>query len=264
MPEPAPVPEPVVEAVPEPAPVPEPVVEAVPEPAPIPEPVVEAVPEPEPIPAPVVEAVPEPAPVPEPVVEAVPEPAPIPEPVVEAVPAPAPVPEPVVEAVPEPEAQASAADLTSHFAGGELQSSQGAQTEPEPVRVAIEDEPEHPGTVSVEIDENSDFAEPDTAKLEPVENPRGEPGEIAYVSPIHRELCETVERIVEAYDEDEVPPAVMELKDMIVKAHFEQVRGEITNIWNNLLKYHQRTGTRLQHQVTTTFNTINTLVRKLG
>jgi hypothetical protein len=72
-----------------------------------------------------------------------------------------------------------------------------------------------------------------------------------------------VERIVNAYEDTEVPPAVSELRNMIVAAHFEQVRGEITNIWNSLLKYHQRTGTRLQHQVTTTFNTINTLVRKL-
>ena len=190
-------------------------------------------------------AVPEPAPVPEPIVQAVPEPAPVPEPVVEAVPEPAPVP----------------ADLTSHFGGGELQSK---NNEPEPVRIAVDDTPEQPNAVSVEIDDDGEFAETDTARLEPVAEPKGEPGEIAYVSPIHRELCETVERIVEAYETDEVPPAVMELKDMIVKAHFEQVRGEITNIWNNLLKYHQRTGTRLQHQVTTTFNTINTLVRKLG
>jgi hypothetical protein len=87
--------------------------------------------------------------------------------------------------------------------------------------------------------------------------------EIAYVSPIHRELCDTVNRIVSAYDGAEVPPAVSELRQMIIEAQFEQVRGEITNIWNSLLKYHQRTGTRLQHQVTTTFNTINTLVRKL-
>jgi hypothetical protein len=139
------------------------------------------------------------------------------------------------------------------------------------VRVAVE-EPT-PATAIVEFDE-----EPEPPKVEevaplkevaPIQEVAAAPAalpeqfEIAYVSPIHRELCDTVDRIVSAYDGAEVPPAVTELRQMIVEAQFDQVRGEITNIWNNLLKYHQRTGTRLQHQVTTTFNTINTLVRKL-
>ena len=38
---------------------------------------------------------------------------------------------------------------------------------------------------------------------------------------------------------------------------------DITNIWHQLLKFHQKRGLRIQPQVTTTFNTINTLVRKI-
>ena len=220
---------------------------------------------PTPASAPVVEAAPAPAPV----VEAAPEPEPAPAPVVEAAPATAP----------------SAADLTAHFGGGEIVQDKAAAPEPtpEPVRVAVQEEaapaPTEPppteavedsiNVVSVEFDE-PDVADdpPEESAPEPEENKAAasaqDPGEIAYVSPIHRELCESAQRIVDAYGESEIPPAVIELREMIIAAHFEQVRGEITNIWNNLLKHHQRTGTRLQHQVTTTFNTINTLVRKLN
>ncbi len=82
-------------------------------------------------------------------------------------------------------------------------------------------------------------------------------------SPLVRELVETIDRIVGCYQESDVPPAVVELKELITAQDYDQIRSEITNIWNNLLKYHQKTGTRLQHQVTTTFNTINSIVRKM-
>jgi chemotaxis protein histidine kinase CheA len=82
-------------------------------------------------------------------------------------------------------------------------------------------------------------------------------------SPLVRELVETIDRIVGCYQESDVPPAVEELKELITAEDYDQIRSEITNIWNNLLKYHQKTGTRLQHQVTTTFNTINSIVRKM-
>ena len=246
-------------------------------PTPASAPVVEAAPAPAPAPAPVVESAPAPAPAP--VVEAAPAPAPV----VEAAPEPEPAPAPVVEAA--PATAPSAADLTAHFGGGEIVQDKAAAPEPtpEPVRVAVQEEaaptPTEPppteavedsiNVVSVEFDE-PDVADdpPEESAPEPEENKAAasaqDPGEIAYVSPIHRELCESAQRIVDAYGESEIPPAVIELREMIIAAHFEQVRGEITNIWNNLLKHHQRTGTRLQHQVTTTFNTINTLVRKLN
>jgi len=82
-------------------------------------------------------------------------------------------------------------------------------------------------------------------------------------NPIANELLDTVNLIVSCYDETGVPPAVTELHGLISAGEYEEVRSEITNIWNSLLKYHQQTGTRLQHQVTTTFNTINSIVRKM-
>ena len=82
-------------------------------------------------------------------------------------------------------------------------------------------------------------------------------------SPLHQELITTVDSIVACYDGVETPPAIEQLRSLIVEGKFKTVKAEIANIWNNLLKHHQRTGTRLQHQVTTTFNTVNTLVRKI-
>ena len=83
------------------------------------------------------------------------------------------------------------------------------------------------------------------------------------ISPIHKELMDAVGVIVAAYEGAELPPAIGELKTLIDAADFQEARGVITDIWNKVLKYHQKTGARMQHQVTTTFNTVNTLLRKL-
>jgi hypothetical protein len=125
---------------------------------------------------------------------------------------------------------------------------------PEPIRVAVEmtDEPE--------------AAAPQKKPLPPIAAPRATKPKVSSggtISPIHKELIGTVNGLVTCYDGKEVPPAITELQSLIDAADFSKVRAEITNIWNNLLKHHQRTGTRLQHQVTTTFNTVNTLVRKI-
>jgi hypothetical protein len=100
------------------------------------------------------------------------------------------------------------------------------------------------------------------------DDPSADPGEAApaptgAASPIARELLDTVDRIVVCYENSDVPPAVSELRDLITAEDYDQIRSDITSIWNSLLKYHQQTGTRLQHQVTTTFNTINSIVRKM-
>jgi hypothetical protein len=89
------------------------------------------------------------------------------------------------------------------------------------------------------------------------------PAPAGATSPIARELLDTVDRIVVCYENSDVPPAVNELRDLISAEDYDQIRSDITSIWNSLLKYHQQTGTRLQHQVTTTFNTINSIVRKM-
>ena len=79
-----------------------------------------------------------------------------------------------------------------------------------------------------------------------------------------KEMMELVERIKSQYEGGEagMPPAVEQLAKLVRSSDFEGLKGDITDIWNGLLKWHQRGGGKLQHAVTTAFNTLNTLVRK--
>lgn len=81
--------------------------------------------------------------------------------------------------------------------------------------------------------------------------------------PLHTQLVDAAARIADAYADGDVPPSVQTLRNLIEERNYEKVRTEITTIWSDLLKFHQRTGMRVQHQVTTTFNTINALVKKM-
>ena len=80
---------------------------------------------------------------------------------------------------------------------------------------------------------------------------------------VAKEMMEIVERIKSNYEGGEagMPPAVEQLAKLVRSSDFEGLKGDIVNIWNGLLKWHQRSGSKLQHAVTTAFNTINTLVR---
>jgi cytoskeletal protein CcmA (bactofilin family) len=81
--------------------------------------------------------------------------------------------------------------------------------------------------------------------------------------PVYIQMTETVGRIVACYDADTMPPAITQLQGMVEARNYTGIRDDITNIWNQLLKFHQKRGLRIQPQVTTTFNSINSIVRKL-
>ena len=81
--------------------------------------------------------------------------------------------------------------------------------------------------------------------------------------PLYGEMLDTVHRIEACYQGSELPPAVQQLHQLVDARNYSGIRDDITDIWNRLLKFHQKRGLRIQPQVTTTFNTINTLVRKL-
>ncbi len=235
----------------------------------------------EPAPAPIPAPVPTAAPTPEPVPVAAPPvaPPPVAAPPVAAPPVAAPRP-PAPASVPEPAQQPVAAEPTPEPTPIER---------PPPVQVVVPQEPPpaeepHANTVYVEDDEAPAVMAQEPEEEAPVEEsgaivsvveddeapqpdaaaaPAEAEEQDADQDPIAKELLETVNLIVECYDETGVPPAVTELHGLISTGEYEEVRSEITNIWNSLLKYHQQTGTRLQHQVTTTFNTINSIVRKM-
>ncbi len=81
--------------------------------------------------------------------------------------------------------------------------------------------------------------------------------------PMHAQLSETVQKIVDCYANQELPPAVEKLRDLVAARNYTQVRAEITNIWSELLKFHQKKGMRIAHQVTSTFNSVNSMVKKM-
>ncbi len=81
--------------------------------------------------------------------------------------------------------------------------------------------------------------------------------------PLHPQLASTVQRIVDCYAGSELPPAVDRLRTLVDARTYPDIRAEITNIWSELLKYHQKKGIRIHHQVTTTFNSVNSLVKKM-
>ena len=81
--------------------------------------------------------------------------------------------------------------------------------------------------------------------------------------PIHPQLASTVQRIAECYVDGDVPDAVVRLADLVEGRRYAEIRSEITHIWSELLKHHQKKGIRIHHQVTTTFNSVNSLVKKM-
>lgn len=81
--------------------------------------------------------------------------------------------------------------------------------------------------------------------------------------PMHAQLSETVQKIADCYANQELPPAVEKLRDLVAARNYTQVRAEITNIWSELLKFHQKKGMRIAHQVTSTFNSVNSMVKKM-
>jgi|TARA_R110001599_G_C11798322_1_gene614566 hypothetical protein len=88
--------------------------------------------------------------------------------------------------------------------------------------------------------------------------------EKAKTTPIQKELNDKLDEMISAYDGAEVPPSLSTLKGLFNAGEHAEAMGEIQNHWEKLLKYHQRKGTRLQHKITTGFNTINTLLRKMS
>ena len=76
-------------------------------------------------------------------------------------------------------------------------------------------------------------------------------------------MVEVVGRITTCYPASDPPPALTRLHQLIEERNYDSIQSDLTDIWNQLLKYHQKRGLRIQPQVTTTFNTINAIVRKL-
>jgi len=103
--------------------------------------------------------------------------------------------------------------------------------------------------------------EPDEemAEVEPEVEPEAEEA----TDPVHDEMSAVLNRILACYSSGELPPAIADIRDWIRRRDYAAVRDGITGAWNQLLKYHQKQGLRIQPQVTSSFNQLNALVRKL-
>ena len=88
------------------------------------------------------------------------------------------------------------------------------------------------------------------------------------MDPFGKEVLDTVLKIKQEYG-DNVPPAIIDMEKEAKKAANAEglkdspLNKNITDYWNNVLRWHQKDGSRLQHKVTTTFNQLNTLLQKV-
>lgn len=93
--------------------------------------------------------------------------------------------------------------------------------------------------------------------LEPLVEQSGSPTN----DEMHGRLSEALGRITACYEGTDLPPAVMELKDLVEQRDYDALRQNITEVWNGLLGFHQKRGIRPHHQVTHAFNVIHGLVQ---
>ena len=169
---------------------------------------------------------------------------------------------PVVE--PEPEAQAPAEAPVEAASSWSVEAVEPAAApveavaswSVEAVEPAAEPVDERPDPVSVAAVEEEAAPEVEAA-------PAGDPLADVVEHPMHAQLTATIQRIVDCYAGAELPGAVERLSALAESRLYTEIRAEITNIWSELLKYHQRKGIRIHPMVTTTFNSVNSLVKKM-
>lgn len=102
------------------------------------------------------------------------------------------------------------------------------------------------------------IVEEDSNEVAPVAEVHSGPAD-----PVHQQVVETLDRIVQCYADSELPPAIADLRDWVNRRDYATIRDGITNVWNQLLNFHKAKGMRMLPQVTTNFNALNSIVRKL-
>ena len=88
------------------------------------------------------------------------------------------------------------------------------------------------------------------------------------MDPFGKEVMGLINKIKETYGND-VPPPIRKLESDAMKAANKEgfasspVKTNIADYWNDTLRYHQKTGTKPDYSVISTFNALNTLLRKV-
>ncbi len=77
----------------------------------------------------------------------------------------------------------------------------------------------------------------------------------------HTQLLEILAELRSCYDEAEQPPVLTDLAELVEDRQYDDIVANLSQIWNDLVKYHRERGLRIRRQVTTTFNNIMTIVK---
>ncbi|MFT4623783.1 MAG: hypothetical protein ACI8PZ_002439 [Myxococcota bacterium] len=117
-------------------------------------------------------------------------------------------------------------------------------------------------TVAMSSDE--DIEDPESLSIEDIE-PIDD-----LVEPVHSsdyaldaKLDDAVTRVLSCYqDAADIPPSVTTLRTIVADRDYALLGERITDVWNDLLSYHQQRGIRPHHQVTHAFNVIHGLVTR--
>ncbi len=88
------------------------------------------------------------------------------------------------------------------------------------------------------------------------------PAEQTLDDPVYRSLLGSLAELKTCYDEGFEPPIFEELDSLTAARAYEQIRLRLPHIWNDLVKYHRKNGLRIRREVTSTFNTMMSLVKK--
>jgi len=132
--------------------------------------------------------------------------------------------------------------------------------EPEPEDEDVSDEKTVLTSNPPEADDEEDIDDPLSLSLDDLE-PLMDEAMAGGDDDLHKRLTEGLSRITASYDASDLPPAVEELRHLIVEKDYPALRQNITEIWNGLLGFHQKRGIRPHPQVTHAFNLIHGLVQ---
>ena len=82
-------------------------------------------------------------------------------------------------------------------------------------------------------------------------------------APIDALLLITAERMLTETYSDEVPPALLQIINLILDRDYDTIRSDFNRMWTDLVQYHRDKGIKLQPRVSHNFRTIRTTVRHL-
>ena len=79
-----------------------------------------------------------------------------------------------------------------------------------------------------------------------------------------KEMMGLVDTIKSSYEGGEagMPPSVEQVAKLVRSSDFQTLKDTITDLWNDLLRWHQKNGSKLNPKAASSFNALNTLLRK--